>query len=252
MGTTDGQTAMAELPEAEPKSFLSRLVGVFVSPGETFADVARRPDFWAPLILAIVIAIALSETMIAKIGAEQIVRSSIAQSSRASSMTPEQIEQAVTQGAKYVHVGTFIAPAAVALSLLIIAGVGLLIANSIFGAQLDYKLAFSVTCYTNLIGLLAALLGLAVILFADPETFNVQNFIPTNIGFFLNPRDTSKVLYSLASSIDLFTFWVIAVLGVGFSEAAGRKIKAASMSLSLLGAWIIWVLIKMGWTAVAG
>lgn len=249
MGTMQGQAAMAEM-EPESKSFLSRLVGVFISPGETFEDIARRPDFWAPLILAIILAIAISESMIAKIGAEQLVRLSIAQSGRAATMTPEQVEQAVSQGAKFMHLTTVAIPAGVALALLIIAGVGLLIANSVFGAQLNYKTAFSVACYANLIGVLGFVLGLVMILGADPETFNAKNFVPANVGFFLNPLDTSKVLYSLATSIDLFTFWMIAVLGIGFSEATGRKVKAMPMGLSLLAVWVIWVLIKMGAAAI--
>ncbi len=241
-----------EIPDTESKSFWERLIGVFVSPAEAMADVACRPDFWPPLILAVVLAIALSEVMLAKIGAERIIRSSIEQSSRAQSMTPEQIQQAVEQGAKFAHIGTIVAPAGVALSLLMIAGVGLLIANSIFGAQLNFKVAFSVTCYANLIGLLGAVLGLVMIFSADSDTFNYRNFIPSNVGFFLDPRQTSKPLYSLATSVDLFTLWTMAVLAIGFSEATAHKVKVTSMFLALFGVWVIWVMVKMGWAALVG
>ena len=72
------------------KSFVERFIGVFISPGETFADIARKPDFIAPMILLTVMTIAVTETMLAKIGVEQIIRNSMAQSARGKSMTPEQ------------------------------------------------------------------------------------------------------------------------------------------------------------------
>ncbi len=245
MSTMGGQIAVAELPP--PKSFAARLVGVFVSPRPTFDDIARKPDFLFPLIAAVIAAVAVTETMLAKIGMERIVRMSIEQSSRAASMSPEQMEQAVTQGAKFgailAHLGALLGPP---IGLLIIAGLGLLIVNGILGAQLNFKTAFSVTCYANLVTILGVLMALPLILFGDAEHFNPQNFIPSNVGFFLNAHETSKPVYSLASSFDLFTIWFMVVLGIGFSEAAGRKVKATSVFLSYFGLWIIWILGKMG------
>src|SRR5579863_3657326 len=95
-------TAGSVIPVDEaPKSFVSRVVGVFVSPGETFADIDRRPDIIAPLILSILSTIAFTEIMLAKIGMERIVRMQLEQSGRACSMTPDQVDQAVSQGAKF-------------------------------------------------------------------------------------------------------------------------------------------------------
>ena len=81
MGDVIVKPADADTPA---QSFPERLMGVFISPAETFADVARKPDFLAPLILGVLGAIAITETMLWKIGMERIVRTSIEQSSRAS------------------------------------------------------------------------------------------------------------------------------------------------------------------------
>ena len=49
------------LSESEPQpkglSEGSRLTGVFFEPAKTFEDVAARPNFWAPLILLMVVAL---------------------------------------------------------------------------------------------------------------------------------------------------------------------------------------------------
>ncbi len=53
------------VPEDQPSdSFLSRAIGIFVSPSRTFQSIARRPDFIAPLIVAMVGGYVLIEAML--------------------------------------------------------------------------------------------------------------------------------------------------------------------------------------------
>ena len=253
-------TDVAMPPIAEPpsKSFLERFIGVFVSPGETFADIVRKPDWIAPVVVLIVATVAVMETMLAKIGAAAIVRNSIAQSKQGAQMSADQIQQAVDRGAGItaiiMHVTGFLA---VPIVLLIIAGIGMLIVSGIFGGSVKFTTALSVTAYANLVSILGALMALALILFGDPEHFNPQSPVPGNLGFFLDPQSTSKPLMALANSLDVFTLWFMALLGVGFakagsSEADRRTLKPTSVFLTFFGLWLILVLIKMGWAMVTG
>jgi hypothetical protein len=232
-------------------SFPARLAGIFVEPKETFADVVRRPDIIWPLAVTVISGVVFTETMLAKVGMERIIRNQLEQGGQAARMSPEQLEQAVSQGAgiagTIAHVmGVVAAP----IYLLIVAGIGLAILNSFFGAQLKFKTVFSVTCYSQLVGILGVLTGLAVILFGDVERFNAQNPMPTNIGFFLNPLETSKPLLALTSSFDIFTVWGLILLGIGLSEAVGRKVKAVSIFLIYFGLWSVWILGKVGLAAL--
>jgi len=244
MGPAVVQPAEADTPAL---SFPERLMGIFISPGETLEDVARKPGFWAPMIALVIGAVAVTETMLWKIGMERIVRMSIEQSSRASSMSPEQMDQAVRQGARiggiFAHITGFVA---VPVILLIVAGLGILIVNVIFGAKVKFKTVFSLVSYANLVSLLGSLMALAVILFGDPDHFNPQNPVPANVGFFLNPTQVSKPLYALASSPDIFTTWMLILVAIGLSKAAGGKAKPLPIFLVYAGLWAIWILIKMG------
>ena len=231
---------------AGSKSFLARVAGVFLSPGSTFADVVRKPDFIVPLIVAMLSGLVVAETMLAKIGMERIVRQQIEHSSRASSMSPEQMQQAVEQGAR---IGAIMAHASfifVPIGILIIAATGLGIGNGVFGGQISFKTAFSVACYANLVGILGTLMAVPIILFGDPEHLNPQNPLPTNLGFLLNPTDTPKPLMSLAGSFDVLTLWMMALLGTGFAEAIGPKAKNLTVFFCFFGLWALWVLAKMG------
>lgn len=241
-------TAGAVVPQEQPSmSFLSRVAGVFFSPGETFDDIARKPDILAPLLVGILSTVAFSEVMLAKIGMERIIRAQLEQSGRASSMTPDQIDQAVTQGAKFGAIFThLIGVFAVPIVMLIIAAVGLGIVNLIFGAKTKFSTAYSVTCYANLVGVLGTILGVVMMLFGDPEHFNANAPVPTSLGFFLDQAHTSKALFALATSLDLFTFWLMALLGIGFAATTSRKAKSSSVFFAFLGVWVLYVLAKVG------
>jgi len=234
-------------------SFPTRFLGVFISPGATFEDIARRPGFIAPLIVAIVSGLVILETMIFKIGMGRIIRQSLEQSGQAARMSADQLEGAVRTGATigtvFAHVGVLVFGPAM---LLILAGLGLGILVLIYGAPAKFKAVFSATCYANLVGVLGVLMGVALILFGDPEHFNAQNPIPSNVGFFLNPLETSKPLYSLAGSADIIWIWTMVLMAMGWSRVSGGKAKTLPVFLTLVGIWLIWVLGKMGFAAIFG
>ena len=228
------------------KGYFERLAGIFVSPGETFDDIARKPDIVFPLVLLMLSTISITETMLAKIGIVRIVRTQIEQSSRAANLSPEQLQQQVEQAARIGGAIAHVSFIFVIIGILIIAGIGLLIANAIFGASVKFKTAMSITCYAGLVGLLGAVMAIALILFGDPEHFNSQNPIPANLGFFMNPLENSKPIIALASSLDIFTIWNMILLSLGFSRATGGKTKTTPIFFTFFGLWVVWVLIKMG------
>jgi hypothetical protein len=244
MSTTIAAPRPSETPS---KPFLSRFCGVYFSPGEAFEDIVRKPSFLAPLVTLIMASLAVTETMLVKIGMQRIIRISLEQGGQAAKMSPEQLDKAVQGGAT---VGIVFAHAFAVLGtpvfLLIVAGIGLGIINAIFGARASFKTTFSVSCYASLVNVLGALMGIVMILFGDTERFNIQNPVPSNLGFFLNQAETSKPVYSLAGSVDFLSLWLIVLLGIGMSRAAQGKVKSATVSVIYLGMWLIWVLGKAG------
>jgi hypothetical protein len=191
--------------------------------------------------------------MMEKIGMERIVRQSIEQSSRASQMSPEQLEQAVHQG---TTIGAILGRVGMVVGapiyLLIVAAVGLFIVNVMFGATTKFKVNFSVVCYAYLVSLVGVVLALVLILFGDAEQFNAQNFIPSNVGFFLNQHDVSKPLYAIASSYDVFTVWFLILASLGLSIATARKVRTLPIFLTFFGLWTVWVLGKAGLSMLGG
>ncbi len=250
---SDPLSTNSELGPQPSQSFWQRWAGVFVSPGPTFADIARQPDFLAPVIVLVAVSVAVSESIIEKIGMERIVRTALEHSSRGSSMAAEQLEAGVRRGAEIAtiiaHIGGVLFPP---ILLLIIAGVGLAVVNGIFGGEVNFKTAFSVTCYARLVNVVQVIMALAIIWFGDPETFNPESAAPTNVGFFLHPFETSRPLMVLASSVDVFTLWNFALLGIGFSRATQQKVKASSVFMAFIGVWLVYVLGRAGLATMGG
>ena len=250
-----GETMIASpTPEEQPAdSFLSRALGMFISPGRTFESIVRRPDFLAPLIISIVGSIVVIEAMLEKIGAARIIRQSLELGGQAAKMTPEQIDQAVAKASTITTISMRAGGVlGVPIFLLVIAAVGLFIANVLFGSSTNFKTCFSVVCYANLVLLVEVVLGLVVILMGDPEQFNPNNPMPTTLGFFLNQKETSKPLYAIASSFDVFRVWFVVLSSMGLSAATAKKVGTVPIFLTFLGIWVVIVLGHAGIAAMMG
>jgi hypothetical protein len=228
-------------------SFVARMVGVIFSPGSTFEDIARAPDFIAPLLTIILVSVAATETLLRKVGMARIVQMSLDQSGQAQNMSPDQVQQAiqrgVTFGSIFARVGAVIGTP---ILLLIVAAVGLLILNAFFGAEAKFGKVFSAACYTGVTIIVGNLIALPIFLFGDPNAVNMADPIPTNVGFFLNPLETSKPLYVVASSVDIIRFWFIALLAIGLSRVAEGKVKTSWIFGCLFGIWLVILLIRVG------
>jgi hypothetical protein len=105
--------------------------------------------------------------------------------------------------------------------------------------------------YASLPSLVKTLLGIIVIYAGTaPESFNIKNFAPTNAGAFLNPLEANKMLYALATSLDVITIWTLVLMGIGVATVAG--VKRNSGYIAVFGWWAIFVVIGVGIAAITG
>jgi hypothetical protein len=229
----------------------SRITGVFFDPKKTFEDIARRPSWIVPLVLIIIASLAMSMTMSQKIGWDRIVRHSMETSSRSQQMTPEQREQAIATGVKIASIIAYAAVIFVPVVFAIMAGVLLGVASGIFSAGVRFKQVFAVVCYSSLTGLVSTILTIVVLFLKNPDEFNIQNPLAFNPGAFMDP-DKSKGLYSLATSLDLFSFWTILLMATGIKAAAGKKLSFGTALFAVVLPWAVYVLGKSAWAGFMG
>jgi Yip1 domain len=233
-----------------------RVTNTFAAPSKTFADIQRgNKSWWLPLILLALAGYLLFAAVTQKIGIQQVVDNQVRMNPKAQErleqLTPERREASnkvsveITRG---VFIGgPLIGLIAITLFSLLLLGT----INFVFGGRATYGKIFAVYYYAYLPSLVKVLLGI-VVLYAGiaPESFNIKNFAPTNLGAFLDPGDLNPGLYSLASSIDLITIWTMVLLSIGIATVAG--VKRSYGYITVFGWWGLVVLAGAGWMAMMG
>jgi len=235
-------------PSAPPMSEISRLVGVFTSPSAAFADIARRPSWWVPIVLGALFSIAYITAFSNHIGWDQLIRQQLDQSSRTQNLTGQQREAAI-QLAERVAPYTSYAGAAVGtlVAVFIVAVVLMFLFDNIMGADIGLKRMMAIVSYANLPRLIVTALSMLVMFLKSPDDFDIRNPLVFNLGVLI-PRDAPQWQRTLGGSFDLFTFWIIALTAIGIC-AASPKMKFGKALGGVLFPWILWVLIATGWTA---
>jgi hypothetical protein len=82
---------------------------------------------------------------------------------------------------------------------------------------------------------------------ADPEGFMLDAPVASSLGALVT-RTESPAVYVLVSAIDVFTIWMIILLGIAFST--GTKTKRGTAIGVIFGVYAVVVLIRTVWAAV--
>ena len=247
-------SATASAPSAPSKelSEFARLSGIIWEPGATFRDIAARPRWWPPLVVVIALSLVFSSIFTQRGGWEHFFRQQMETNSRMQNMPAD--ERAKTMAIQ-VKVGPYFAYGGAIIGILcfalIAAGIFLFLFRTLLGAELSFKQVFAICCYSFVPLIFSTLMALAVMLLKEPDQFDLQNPVLTNIGAFMDSVSTPKWLYALASSVDVFSLWVMALMATGLSAAA-RKIFWTTSFMCVLGTWLVYVLLKVGGAAISG
>jgi len=239
--------ASAETPE-RTNSF-SRMFGVLFSPKETFQSIARRPTWIIPMILLCIVELVVVGVYGHRVGWRSMIEKQMANSSRFQELSASQQEQNIEVAQKIapdvayaeVIIGPFLAAA-------LFAGIFWLIFNMAVGAKINYRTCLAVVSYSLVPGILGGLLGVLILFLKDPSTVDLQHLVASNAGALLS-SDSSKWLLALLRFVDLFLFWEMILLAMGFSAAAPKKVSFASAFAWILGLWVVGAAITAGLTA---
>jgi len=235
---------------APPLGEIGRITGVFLDPKKAFADIAARPSWILPVVFSVIIGLAFVYLFTSRIGWDRYFHQMADTNTRMQQMEAQQRETAIQMQVKFGPIGGYvfgvIGPPLLAL---IVGGVILLMAK-LGGASLKFKQTFAIAAWASLPRVISGILALVVMLTKNPDDFNLQNPLPFfNLGGFLDPPPGSgKFIYTLATSFDLFTIWIILLLAVGISVAA-RKLSFSKALILIAAPWLIWVLVS---SAAAG
>ncbi len=241
-------------PVAPPMSEASRIVNTFIAPSKTFTDLRRSAAWWGPWILISIFSIAFIFTMGKQIGFEQISKNQIERSSRQAEqfdrLSPDQQATRLRASAKFFNVFAYMSPVLI-LFFTLISTTALWATFKVgVGADTTFGQAYAISIYAGLPGIIGAILGI-VSLFAgvNPEGFDVNNPVATNLAYFLDPDTTNKFARGMASSLDVLIVWTIVLTGIGY--ACTSKVKRSTAIMIVAGWYLLYKLMTSALATVS-
>lgn len=242
--------------DAPRMTFLGRLGAMYFEPTGLFEDVAHHGRWLGLYLIVAVLIVGALWAVSQRVDPETIARKQIEGSPFAKNIPPERMEEAVrgasSPARRYVSLG--FAPLAVLVGYLVSAG-ALLLIFVVMGVPFTFKKVLPVTVWgmgpPTVVLMIAAI---AIILMKSPDSIDVFN-VPGNVASNLGPLADAKehaVLHSALSSVDLFSFWTIYLLGLGFSIASRGSLTLRRAILAVMIPWGIYVAGKIGMAALWG
>ncbi len=236
-----------------PVSSFGRLFGVFFEPKATFESIVQRPTWVLPMLALILISIVIVALIGSRVGWRQVMERQIANSPRAQQrmeqIPPEQREQILARQAKFAGVVAYVlVVAGTAIAEVVVAALLLAVFNIVSGSKIGFSTSLGIVAHSWMPYVITGLLGILILFIKDPTTIDTQNLVASNPGALL-PDGSAKWLVSLLTSLDLFTFWVLALQGIGYSVTNPKKISFGKAFSYILVVWLFFVLVKVGLAA---
>ena len=233
---------MASPTPAAPNPDGNAVVGAFFSPGATMDDLIRRPRFLLPLALVTLIGACVMGIGWQRGVLEQFMRRKMESNPRMEQIPAQQRERIIDQSTRissYMFVGgAVVGPT---LGLLMTSGFFLLVSNFLLGAGAKLKQVMAIVSHAWLPHAVLGLISIPILLAKEPDTVDVQNIVAlSNLSFLVDSAEQPK-LYAIAAGIDLFSFWVIALLAIGLCRLT-RKGMAAVLPVILIP-WLLYLVV---------
>jgi len=239
-------------PEAQQASIspFGRVFGVLFSPKSTFEDIVRKPSWLLPVVLTTILSIVVSFSINQRINWREFMSQQIEKSPRAAQMSAEQKQQQIEGGAKFSPPFTYAIGLCGPILATLIIGLVMWGAYSLMGGiSTNFGTAFSITAHAFLTGLASSPLFILILYLKPYGTVDLDNPVATNIAALL-PDDSAKWLVALCKSFDVFTFWTLILLAIGFAAVNPKKLKGAKSFTIAFSVWAAYVVCRVGWAFI--
>jgi hypothetical protein len=229
---------MAEMTQVEgaprAQGLLSRIVGIVLSPRETFANVVAYPKVFGVLaLITIVGCITIGGFLLTPVGQQAWLDQQVSQSQDwGRDVSDEQYAQMekIAPMVGYITIGVMLF--AIPIITLISAGILFAVFNAAMGGRASFKQLLAVVSHAGVISALGWI-------FVMPLNYLRETMSsPTNLGALAPGLDEGSFIVHLLGTIDLFLIWWVVVLGIGLAVLYRRRTQPVVISLFVVYAVI--------------
>jgi len=227
-------------------SALATLAGLYSEPSQTFRDLARRPSFVVPLVLAILVNVIFTFVWLKKADAVELSRNQMQEAGVFDRIPVEQHEAVVQRQAHLLPVVAWLGPLVFGPVLFFgLAAAWLFVFRFFYEAETTFVQSLAVVWWSFLaVALVTTPITLLVMSLRGEWSVDPRSVVEANLGALVDKQAVPKPLHALLDSLDLFSAWTLFLLSAGYAATAKRPL--ASAAFGVVGLWAVYVLLKMG------
>lgn len=215
----------------KPMSGFERIVKIIFSPTEVFESIERKPNFILPMVITIVVTGLI--TFFTKDLMAEYTKQLLLNQGLDSSQLEATLEATKTLTQVSLVLGvifSFLSP--------LIKGLVSHLFSLMFGGEGKVDASVSVVLNAYMIVMLGSLLSLPIVVLTQNPVFSFSAAV------FLPTADAAKPLYTLLSSLNVFTIWYLIVSIMGFKKV--HKYSTMKASLAVIIPFILMLLVSFG------
>jgi len=224
----------------------ARIINTFIAPSKTFTDLRRSAAWWGPWILISIFSVAFMFAVGKQVTFEQVSKNQIEHSTKRAEqfdkLPADQQQKQLQISSKIIGFFAYGSPALI-LFYFLISTVAVWATFKVgTTAETTFGQAYAITMYASLPGIIGAILGI-ISLFAgvNPEGFDINNPVGTNLAYYLDPDTTGKFIRAMAYTFDVISIWSVILIGIGY--ACTSKVKRSTAIAIVAGWFIAWKLL---------
>jgi Yip1 domain len=239
--------------QTAPLSEVQRVVNVFIAPSKTFTDLRRSASWWLPFLISAIVSFGFAYVVDQKVGFRKVVENQLRlqpkQADRLERLPADQREKNMQAQTGFWRVLSFGGALVGLIFTLIISSVLFATFKFAVSADIRFKTMYALVIFAWLPLIFVSLLAvLSLMAGVSSDGFMIQAPAATSLGAFVDPT-ASPALFALLSSVDIFTFWCLALMAIGVTCIS--KVKRGTAFGVVFGWFAFWVLIKVGLAAAA-
>jgi hypothetical protein len=222
---------------AAPKGLLARAIGVIVSPGETYADIAAHPRVLAALVVVLLVVVtAQTGFLMTEVGKDALFDQQIRTMESFGVRINDQMYAGMEQGLQWAaYTGAAFTLVLFPVMFAIIAGIIMGVFSAVLGGDATFKQVYAIIVHSSF------LMALQQVFVAPLNYARQAMSSPTNLAVFFPFLDETSFMAMLLGGIDLFFIWLIVNQAIGIGVLYKRK--TAPIATTMLGIYASIVLV---------
>ena len=234
----------------KPGGFLQNLIDLYFAPREAFGRIVPNPTFILPLLGHVILSLVFTGIWLNKVEVREFMKTQLQEQGQWDRIPAEQREGLLDQQEKFMPIMGWVgAVLGGPITVVVVAGVLLFIFRFFYAGAVGFKQSMAITSWSFFaLALVATPLMLLVFALKGDWNINPQEILQANLSLLLDKAETAKPLWALATSLDLFSFWLIFLLAAGFGVACKKA--TGSTLWGIVIPWAVIVAIKVGWNAI--